>query len=74
MMGITDASTSNEEPDEVLFSRLAAGDATSFAAFYDRHAPLPGSRMKVLSAGARQEYAMLLVEIAREWCTRSTIT
>ena len=40
MMGITDASTSNEEPDEVLFSRLAAGDATSFAAFYDRHAPL----------------------------------
>ncbi len=25
--------------------------------------PLPGSRMKVLSAGPRQEYAMLLVEI-----------
>lgn len=38
--GMVDATATNGGSDEELFSRVAAGDAASFAAFYDRHESL----------------------------------
>lgn len=71
--GMIEGSASSETADEVLFTRLAAGDAEAFASFYDRHASLWYSlALRILqdpneAEDVLQEAAVLVWERARQY-------